>query len=227
MTTTTDDAGTVGPEGDELAGYRPVSALAVAALVAGCGSAVVLLTPLAAAVPLVAAALALVALADIRRSAGRKAGRPAALVGLALALGFAAQAAADAAVTRWIVRRRAVAAATAWIDAVRAGRLADAVTITSPLAIPLPRRDPHVAEPAPGDLAAALAAVPAVQAVSGCAGQRPGIVAVAPGDAGGWTVRADLTPCGRAGTVVRLDLEARLERGAVERWRVTGATLEP
>lgn len=226
MTPGYDDVGGGGPEGDEVAGYRPISSLAVAALAAGACSAAVLLTPLAAAVPLVAAVLALVALADIRRAAGRKAGRPAALIGLALALGFAAQAAADAAVTRWIVRRRAVAAATAWIEAVRAGRLADAVTITSPLAISLPGRDPAGTEPAASDLVAGLEALPAVAAVRGCETRRPEVMAAAPHDEG-WTVRIDLAPCGRADTVLRLEVEARVERGALERWKVTSMTLEP
>ena len=46
---------------DELSGYRPVSGLAVAALLAGCGSVLVLLTSLAAMLPLVAVVLAVVA----------------------------------------------------------------------------------------------------------------------------------------------------------------------
>ena len=78
---------------DELAGERPVSGLAVAALLAGCGSALVLFTSLAAMLPLVAMLLAAVALIDLSRSEGRRVGRGAALVGLALAIGFAAQAA--------------------------------------------------------------------------------------------------------------------------------------
>ena len=104
---------------DELTEYRPVSPLAVAALVAGLGSVLVLFTPLAAMLPLVAIALAVVALADFGRSEGRKVGRWAALMGLALAVGFVCQAVATAWADHMIARGRAVATATTWLDAVR------------------------------------------------------------------------------------------------------------
>jgi hypothetical protein len=76
---------------DDMAGYRPVSGLAVAAVIVGLGSALVLFTPLAAMMPLVAVALAVAALRDLERAEGRRVGRPLALAGLALAIGFAIQ----------------------------------------------------------------------------------------------------------------------------------------
>ena len=101
------------PDSDEMAGYRPVSPLAVATLVAGAASALVLVTPLAAMIPLVALALAVAALADLRRAEGKRAGRPLALIGLALAVGFAAQAFTAGVIDSWIARTRAAAAADA------------------------------------------------------------------------------------------------------------------
>ena len=73
-------------------GYRPVSGLAVAALIVGCVSALALVSPVFWVVPLVGAALALVAVRDVTRSGVAKAGGLAAVAGLALSLGFGAQA---------------------------------------------------------------------------------------------------------------------------------------
>lgn len=117
---------------DELPTYRPVSALAVLAAVAGVCSAAALVAPVLWILPLVAAGLSLAALADVGRPPVGKAGRWAALLGLALALGFGAQATVTAAATHWLMSRRAEAAATYWLDAVCAGRLADARSMASP-----------------------------------------------------------------------------------------------
>lgn len=124
---------------EQTIGYRPVSPLAVAALVAGAMSVLVLVTPLAAMIPLVAVALAVAALADLRRAEGRRAGRLLALIGLGLAVGFAAQATTGAMIDRWIARQRATAAAAAWIDAVCDERLTDAISMCAPGAFSLPR----------------------------------------------------------------------------------------
>ncbi len=215
---------------DVLAGERPVSGLAVAALLAGCGSALVLFTSLAAMVPLVAVVLAVVALVELARSEGRRVGRGAALVGLALALGFAAQAAGGFVVDRWIGGRRAAATAAAWADAVREARFADAIGLCSPGALPARGHEHSQLESAAADATTAFKSLPAVTAVAAC-GQaaRPGItVRRDVAEAVVWVAEAELTACGRTGGVVRLLVEPRATtrgRAAVEQWLVTGFEL--
>ena len=114
-----DDDGTV-------AGYRPVSAAAVAAAALGLASAVALVSPVLWVLPLVGVAVALAALADVGRPNAAKAGRLAALAGLGLSLGFGAQAVTTAAATEWLARGRAEAAVRFWLDAIASGRLDDA-----------------------------------------------------------------------------------------------------
>lgn len=207
----------------EIAGYRPVSGLAVAALFAGCGSALVLFTSLAAVLPLVAVVMAGAALVDLRRAEGRRVGRPLALVGLALAIGFTSQAIAAGVVDAWIARGRAAATVAAWIDAVREERFADAAGLCIPAALPAAG-----GEPLPGegiDRLAAFRALRPVAAVAACGDARPP-VAVSRGPAGaGWIARIDLAPCGRPGTVVTIQVEPRTAvrgPGTVDRWLVTG-----
>jgi hypothetical protein len=212
---------------DESAGYRPVSGLAVAALLAGCGSALVLFTSLAAMLPLVAVVIAAVALVDLTRSEGRRVGRPAALVGLALAIGFGAQAASGFVVDRWVGGQRALATATAWIDAVREARFADAVGLCSPLALPPTGRDPAQPQPTEATRAAAFQGLPAVAAVTACGrAARPTIsVRKDATEAAVWIASVELAPCGRPGEVVTLRVEPRAAtrgREPVERWLVTG-----
>jgi hypothetical protein len=215
---------------DELAGYRPVSGLAVAALLAGCGSALVLFTSLAAMLPLVAIVLAVVALVDLARSEGRRVGRPAALAGLALAIGFAAQATGGFVVDRWVGGQRAAATAAAWSDAVREGRFADAVGLCSPLALPPTDRDPSQPAPTEADRAAAFQALPAVAAVTACGRAARPTVSVRKDatEATVWIASVELAPCDRPGAVVTLRVEPRAAtrgRESVERWLVTGFEL--
>lgn len=120
---------------EETTGYRPVSAAAVAALVAGLLSAAALVSPFFWVVPLLAIGLASLGLADVARTGAEKAGRAAALVGLALAVGFGAQALSVAAARDWITASRARAAATLWIEALRDGRLDDARSMCLPDAV--------------------------------------------------------------------------------------------
>ena len=214
----------------ELAGERPVSGLAVAALLAGCGSALVLFTSLAAMLPLVAVVLAVVALVDLARSEGRRVGRGAALAGLALAIGFAAQAASGFVVDRWIGGRRAAATAAAWADAVREARFADAIGLCSPGAVPARGHDPSHLEPAAADATAMFKSLPAVTAVAACGREaRPAItVRRDVAEAAVWIAEAELAACGRSGGAVRLLVEPRTTirgRAAVERWLVTGFEL--
>lgn len=217
-------------ERDEAAGYRPVSGLAVAALIAGCGSALVLFTSLAAVVPLVAIALAGAALVDLKRSAGRRVGRPLALAGLALAVGFTAQAAGGAFVERWIAGRRASATARAWIEAVGEKRFGDAIGLCSPAALPATGRDPFDPPPSDAERLAAFQTLPAVAAVAAC-GQTPPAVVTGrvPSGEDAWLVRVELDSCDAGGEIVQLAVEPRSAargRQPVERWLVTGFELE-
>jgi hypothetical protein len=215
----------------ELAGYRPVSGLAVAALVAGCGSALVLFTPLAAVLPLVAGVLALVALADLRRSEGRRVGRVAALAGLALAIGFTAQAIAGGMVDHWIAGRRARATALAWIDAVREERFTDAIGLCSPAALPATGRDPFTPAPDEAERQTSFVAMPAVAALAACGEARPTVTSSrsSTGEAA-WLVRVNLAACPAGSGALQVEVAARPAtrgRTPVERWLVTGFALEP
>lgn len=200
--------------------YRPVSPLAIAALVLGCCSAVALLTPFAWFLPLVALATALVALADVSRPTAARVGRLPALAGLGLAAGFGAQAVTDATVNRWIERSRAVATAETWLEAVHGGRLEEARSISAPSILPA------LAGPEPeNDSAAAtrFAALPAVRAaVDGTAA----ITSAAPlgTDDRAWLVRARIAD---HATVRIIAVPRTATKGrAVEKWTVTVAELE-
>jgi len=119
----------------EIAGYRPVSALAMAAAVSGAVSTLALTGPVFWVLPLVGVALSCAALFDVGRPGAPKAGRLAALAGLALALGFGMQAVATAATAEWLSRGRAETAARFWLDAVVAGRHDDATGMCGPDAV--------------------------------------------------------------------------------------------
>jgi hypothetical protein len=214
---------------DEGGDYRPVSRLAVGAAVAGALSALALVNPICRVIPLVAIGLAVAALFDVNRPGARKAGGWAAVVGLALAVGFGTQAVTSAVVSRWLVERRAAAVARHWIDAVRAGRLADAISVSAmPPAGPLQVRSAAAAEQ---DREAAFATLPAVRGLRACGREPPRVTAIelAAETEAGWIVVASLAPCGRPEESLRLVVEpSRVQRqgGAVERWMVTGFTLE-
>jgi hypothetical protein len=219
------------PSSDDAAGYRPVSGLAVAALLAGCGSALVLFTSLAAVVPLVAIVMAVAALAELRRSEGRRVGRVAALAGLALAIGFTTQALAGAAVDRWIAVKRATATADAWIEAVCKEDFAAAIGLCSGSALPATDRgDPFEPPASKAERLTAFRGLPAVAAVAACGGTRPAVV-VERDPAGGssWMARADLAGCGAAGTSLVLRVEPRgavRGRTPIDRWLVTSLELD-
>lgn len=213
----------------EVAGYRPVSGLAVAALLAGCSSALVLFTSLAAVVPLVAVVMSVAALADLRRPEGRRVGRLAALAGLALAIGFTAQAIAGGMVEHWIAGRRAEATARTWIDAVREGRFTEAVGCSSPVALPAPNRDPHAKPPSEAERLATFERLAAVAALAACGDTRPAVsVERDPALEGGWVARAALDGCGHEGESLTLRVAPRPStrgRALVDRWLVTGFEL--
>ena len=125
-------AASSGSADDTLAGYRPVSRLAVAAAVVGCASALALVSPLFWMLPIMGAAVAWAALVDVGRREAPKAGRLVALAGLALSLGFGAQAVSGVATAEWLARGRAEAAVRFWLEAVAAGRLDDARAMCAP-----------------------------------------------------------------------------------------------
>jgi len=217
---------------EDTADYRPVSRWAIAAAAVGSCSALALVTRFAWWLPLVGVVLAVAALADVARPAAAKAGRLAALAGLALSLGFGAQAVTATLVDRWILGRRAVAAAGMWIDAVRAGRQDEALGISAPSVLPGsggPRGRPEEEERA--DRAARFAAHDVVRAVAACGATRPTILGAAPvgSDASAWEVRAALDGCGADDATLRVVVESRtgpLRKGAVERWMITAFDLE-
>jgi hypothetical protein len=187
----------------DVPGYRPVSSLAVAALIVGCVSALALVSPVFWVVPLVGAAVALVAVRDVTRSAVAKAGGLAALAGLALSLGFGAQAMTAAATARWLATSRAESAVGFWLEALRDGRLDDARSMCGPDAAP--RVD---------------------EAAACCGTERPRIRCDGAGEApGSWSMTASCDTC-------RLDLVVEpvistTGGQATERWLVTSIVRSP
>lgn len=130
---------------DVVPGYRPVSVLSVFALLAGILSGVAVFAPPLLLVPLIATALAVVALRDVsprgdgdERAVGgdRKTGRWWALAGLALAVGFGTQSVATTLTQRSVAFRRAEAAAAMFLEMVREDRLGDAVKTCLPQVMP-------------------------------------------------------------------------------------------
>ena len=216
-----------------ISDYRPVSPLAVAALVLGICSAMALVTRFAWVVPLVAAAVAIAALADLARPGTAKAGRLLALAGLALAVGFGAQAVTGAAVDRWITSHRAGAAARAWIDAVRDGRPAEALglcgaAVASTASLP---PDPTETDVEVRRLERFIQ-LDAVRAVAACNATQPEVTSCQPlgTDDNAWMVRVLLASCGGGEESLRLVVlpktAAAGTTGVVERWKVMAIDLE-
>ena len=203
---------------DDQSTYRPVSTLAVLALVAGGLSAVALSTQVLWGLPLLAAGLAAAAVRDTAAATPPKAGRGIALIGLALAVGFGCQAVGFAAVQHLVGRSRAIATAQSWRVSVQSGRWAEARDFCTPAALPAtgdpfaggpeqPDHDhdhPHDGTAGDADVAdsaavVAFRAIPAVAAVAGCAAAE---VASCRRDdeqgAGSWRVRFELPGCDSA-----------------------------
>ena len=208
---------------DTAVGYRPVSGLAVAAAVAGLAASLAVVSPLFAMLPLVGIALAAAAIADVDRAGARKAGGWAALVGLALSIGCGAQAASSVLVSRWIGQRRAVAAASIWLEAIGDRRLADAASMCAPAMF--------TSGAAPAGAEAALAALPGVAAATACTAVAAASATEDPSGEG-WAVRLTLRSCAEAPDrrprlVVRVvPAPASGPRGPVERWTVTGVDVD-
>ncbi len=190
----------------ESSGYRPVSGMAMAALVAGMVSAAAIVSPFFWVVPLVAVGLAGLGLADVNRKGAEKAGGIAALAGLALAVGFGGQAVSSTVVKQWIASARAQAAAAVWIEALRDGRVADARAMVISDAVP--KLD---------ELA---------QQVAACGTEaRPVASAIGRGEENPdtWRVRVAVEPCAAGPLEVVIELGASIvprQEGPVERWTV-------
>lgn len=190
--------------GGEVAGYRPVSRLAVVALVLGGLSALALVSPFFLVVPLLALALAAAALRDVDRDGARKVGRLAALAAVALAAGFCGQAVSALLTARSIAATRAALAADMFLAAVRDGRLADAEAMCGAEARQCVER--------------------LSDCLDGAERQRP-IAGEVPG---AWVVR--LTGRGSGRCVARLVLEPAIalqQRTTVERWLVVACDVTP
>ncbi len=195
------------------------------ALAAGIASCLVLFTPLAAMLPLVAIALAAVALAKIRKSEGRTAGRWLALGGLALAIGFVTQTFATRLVEGMVAKQRATATAESWVTAIREGRLDDALAVSSPGALMAIEHDAAVDRETRRE---AFQALPEVAVVAGCDDTPPPRTATERIQEG-WVVRFSLEACGstRTLTIAVAPRVVALRGQAIEEWRVNGFTLEP
>ena len=198
--------GTVISYESEPSGYRPVSGLAVASLIAGLLSAAALVSPFFWVVPLLAIGLACLGLADVSRVGAEKAGRLAALAGLALAVGFGAQAVSSTLTKRLITTARAQAAAVVWLDALRDGRVADARGMCLPDAVP---KLDELAE----QVAACGAGSQPVVTVLGRGEENPDT----------WRVKVTAEPCAAGSFEVIIELASSMvarQEGPVERWTV-------
>ena len=101
--------------------YRPISTLAVLALVAGCFSVSALMSQILWVIPIFAAGLSIAAVRDTTIGTSHKAGRGIALIGLALSVGFGAQSFTVFSVNAWIDHSRARETVSQWHRAIRAG----------------------------------------------------------------------------------------------------------
>ena len=101
--------------------YRPISTLAVLALVAGCFSVSALMSQILWVIPIFAAGLSIAAVRDTTIGTSHKAGRGIALIGLALSVGFGLQSFSVFSVNAWIDHSRACETVLQWHQAIRAG----------------------------------------------------------------------------------------------------------
>jgi len=215
----------------ETIAYRPVSKVAVAAVVVGLLSSLALMTPLLWILPLLGIALAIVGLADVARLGAEKVGRAAALLGLALSIGFGAQAVTAAVVSHTTTQGRVSTVASMWLDALRENRLADAQSMLSPHLLP-PAHSDHAGHE-DGD-EPTIGLVPAVMAIRGCGDAVDRTVETTGRDdqtGDQWGVRVRLSPCADGGAVeVRLRLQRELVNEStqrVERWTISQIDLGP
>lgn len=101
--------------------YRPISTLAVLALVAGCFSVLALTSQILWVIPILAGGLSVAAIRDTSIGKSHKVGRGIALIGLALSVGFGVQSFSVFSVNAWIDHSRARETVMRWHQAIRAG----------------------------------------------------------------------------------------------------------
>ncbi len=106
---------------DNAEEYRPISTLAVLALIAGCSSFLALISQILWVIPILAGGLSLAAIRDTSIGKSHKAGRGLALIGLALSVGFGAQSFSVFSVNAWIDHSRARETVLRWHQAIRDG----------------------------------------------------------------------------------------------------------
>ena len=235
----------------ESIGYKPVSMLAVAALLAGVASSLALASQLLWSLPLVGVGVALAALADVGRPGAEKAGRLLALAGLALSIGFGAQAVTSSFAARWIAESRVRAVMHEWLDAIHDGSLAEAQSVVAADVIDRARptrrhahhdhaHDDHGDHGDHGDHedhageAEGMLAVPAVAAIRRCGPTATrDIDCTGPDEKsdGSWDAVLRLSPCMDGGPVeVQLRLTPSVFREGkhrVERWLITKIDVVP
>jgi hypothetical protein len=114
------------PDEESLARYAAISRTAVAALMLGVASALVLTSPLLIVVPLAAAAVAVIALRQIAASSGQLKGQWPATVGLCLATLFLGWGVTQQASRQAMLADRAEALVDHWLSLVKDGKLQQA-----------------------------------------------------------------------------------------------------
>jgi hypothetical protein len=114
-------------------GYRPVSGMAVAALVMGVLSIAAVFHSGFWPLPVLGAVFAAVSLRQLSQPDSLAIGRTAASIGLGLSLFLAALAPVESMTRTWIKNRRAEHVATRWADAVLGGKILDAHSLIMPL----------------------------------------------------------------------------------------------
>jgi hypothetical protein len=115
-----------------LAQYRSISKLSLVALALGLASALVLVNPLLAPIPLMAAAVALLSLRAIRASGGQMVGRVPAIAGLCLAMLFLGWGVSARFSRAWTLESHARRFAEAWLRLVAEGDLEQADQLRLP-----------------------------------------------------------------------------------------------
>jgi len=115
-----------------LVQYRSISKLSLLALGLGLASALVLVNPLLAPIPLFAAVIALLSLRGIRASGGQVVGRVPAIAGLCLAMLFLGWGISARFSRAWTLESRARQFAEAWLQLVAEGDLQQADQLRLP-----------------------------------------------------------------------------------------------
>ena len=226
-------------ESDRTQDYRPVSGMAVAALLVGGLSILASYSPLLWGIPVVGAALAAVALRELSAPDAVKVGRLAALLGLALSIGLGTQAVTRHMVGRGLTQQRAVEVVERWVTAIREDRLMQARSMLTPMLRPPTTMvgdedNPHPVSDPIGE-EAGFRRSPVVVAIRGCGSQAVARCEFDRYDEESqerkkaWHVRVRLKPCddGRE-VVLRFELDMSWEPQKLvwgQHWEITAVSL--